>query len=344
MQRLLLAGSAMLALAGCATGQPYTGVETGPAAVAERDVHPRCQCPTTSCSPSGPGPMTAFRLGTGSSPSCSRRPSSSASTSSGARSRRSPTIPTPPTFANTIEAMERAGQRLGRVQTIFARDDRQSVDARNPGARQGMAARRLSAAFDEITLDPKLFQRVKALYDARDTLGLDADQNRLLTRDLRVASSATAPSSIRRRRPQLVAINQQLASAFAEFSKRLLADEGTYIAANDAELKGVPQDITNAALAAGKERNLPAGVACDRQHPFGGRSDADLRRQSRASRASVEGVRQTAATMAMPTTPTRSSPRSSSCAPTAPNCSVFRPTPTGGCRTRWPRRRTRRRT
>ena len=42
----------------------------------------------------------------------------------------------------------------------------------------------------------------------------------------------------------------------------------------------------------------------------------------------------------MPTTPTRSSPRSSSCAPTAPSCSDFRPTPTGGCRTRWPRRRT----
>jgi peptidyl-dipeptidase Dcp len=58
---------------------------------------------------------------------------------------------------------------------------------------------------------------------------------------------------------QLTQYNQELARLFAAFSEKVLADEETYIAVSDAELAGVPEDVRNAAAAAARERNLPAG-------------------------------------------------------------------------------------
>ena len=89
--------------------------------------------------------------------------------------------PQAPTFANTVEALEKTGQRLDRVLSVFgvmtsnmATPEYQALDKEwSP---------KLSAAFDEIILNPKLFQRVKTLHDSKATLGLDAKQDRLLTR------------------------------------------------------------------------------------------------------------------------------------------------------------------
>ena len=168
--------------------------------------------------------------------------------------RQSPTIE-PPTFANTIEAMERAGERLGRVQTIFA------VFSENLATPEIQAldkewSPKLSAASDEITLDHKLFARIAALYDARDTLNLDAGQSRLLTKthESFVRNGAKLDPA---QKAELTALNQQLASAFTEFSARF-ADEETHIAANTGQLKGVP--AIPRCRCAGKERNS-RGVA-----------------------------------------------------------------------------------
>ncbi len=166
--------------------------------------------------------------------------------------------PAPPTFANTIEAMERAGQRLGRVYAVFG------VHTDNLSTPEIQAidkewSPKLSAANDEITLNPKLFQRVETLYNQRASLGLDAKQTRLLTRNYEyfVRNGANLNAA---QKAQLTDINQKLASAFTEFNSRLLADEGTITAANAAEMKGVPQDVKDAALATGKEKGLPSGV------------------------------------------------------------------------------------
>src|SRR5688500_10058483 len=90
--------------------------------------------------------------------------------------------PAAPTFANTIEALEKAGERLGRVGTLFGV---MTGNMTNPAyqALQREWGPKLAAASDEIILDPKLFQRVKAVYDARTTSGLDAQQQRLVTRN-----------------------------------------------------------------------------------------------------------------------------------------------------------------
>jgi len=163
-----------------------------------------------------------------------------------------------PTFANTIEAMEKSGQRLDRVLSVFgvmtdnmATPEYQALDKEwSP---------KLSAAYDKINLNGALFQRIASLYERRDSLGLDAKQLRLLTR--------TYEGFVRRgaklneaQKAQLTGYNQQLASAFSDFNSKLLADEGTVTQASEAELAGVPQDVKDAAASAAKEAGLPAGA------------------------------------------------------------------------------------
>jgi peptidyl-dipeptidase Dcp len=166
--------------------------------------------------------------------------------------------PAAPTFANTIEAMEKTGQRLDRVLSVFgvmtsnmATPEYQALDK--------LWSPKLSAAYDAITLNPKLFQRVKALYDNKAKLGLDAKQDRLLTRQYESFVRRGANLNPQQK-AQLSTYNQQLATLFAEFSEKVLADESTYIIASEAEMKGVPADVKAALAAAAKAQGKPAGT------------------------------------------------------------------------------------
>ena len=163
--------------------------------------------------------------------------------------------PEPATFENTIVAMEKIGQRLDRVQTLFG------VMTGNVTTPEYQAldkewSPKLSAAFDEITLNPQLFQRVKAVYEARASL--PAKEERLVTRyyESFVRNGANLNPA---QKQQLTELNQQLAKSFSIFSEKVLGDEGKYTLATAAQLKGVPDDIKNAALSAAKEHKLPAG-------------------------------------------------------------------------------------
>ncbi len=87
---------------------------------------------------------------------------------------RSPNNPAAPTFENTIEAMEKAGQRFSRVENVFAvMTDNMSTPEYQALDKEWQP--KISAAFDEINFNEKLFQRVKSLYDRKAALGLDAD-------------------------------------------------------------------------------------------------------------------------------------------------------------------------
>lgn len=166
--------------------------------------------------------------------------------------------PQAPTFANTIEAMQKAGDRLDRVGSIFG------VYTSNLSTPEVQALNKewspkLSAASDEITLDPKLFARIETLYNNRAGLGLDAVQLRLLERtyEARVRNGAKLDPA---QKQQLSGYNQQLASLFSDFNAKLLADEGSFTQASEAEMAGVPADIKAAAAAVAKEKGLPAGT------------------------------------------------------------------------------------
>ena len=166
--------------------------------------------------------------------------------------------PAAPTWENTIDASEKAGQRLGNLLSIFGvMTDNMSTPEYE--ALDKKWSPKLSAAFDEIRLNPKLFARVETLYNNRASLGLDAKQMRLLTRQYEalVRNGAKLGDA---QKAQLKQINQELSSAFTEFNSRLLADEATFTRASEAEMAGVQQDVKDAAAALAKDKGLPAGT------------------------------------------------------------------------------------
>lgn len=155
--------------------------------------------------------------------------------------------PAAPTFVNTIEAQEKAINAFDRVYPVWgvynsnlATPEVQAIAAEwNP---------KLSAFATELSLDPKMFQRVKTLYDKRQTLGLNAQQMRLLERTYRdyVTSGALLNES---QKAEVKRINGELAKAYTEFSRKVLADEETAIIIdNEADLAGLP-DSFKASLA-----------------------------------------------------------------------------------------------
>lgn len=155
--------------------------------------------------------------------------------------------PAAPTFVNTIEADQRSGRQMGRLFAIWG------VYQSNLATPEVQAiakewSPRLSAFFTEMSLDPKMFARVKAVYDNRANAGLDAKQMRLLERTYRdyVTSGALLDEV---GKAEVKQINQELAKAYTEFSRRVLADEETAILIDgEAELAGL-SDSFKASLA-----------------------------------------------------------------------------------------------
>ncbi len=254
----MLAATALVALGGCAAGQRYVGVEGGPTALNE-DNRPVVEAAV----PVPANILLADWTGSfeGVPPWDQVRPAlfpEALQFSIDEQRRQIDVIASnsaAPTFANTIEEMEKAGQRLGRVLSIFGvMTDNLSTPEYQALDKEWQP--KLSAAQDEITLNPKLFSRIEALYAARDSSGLDAKQQRLLVRTYEgfVRNGAKLGPQ---QKTQLSQLNQELASAFSDFNSRLLADEGSFTPANAGEMKGVPQDVKDAALATGKDKGLP---------------------------------------------------------------------------------------
>jgi peptidyl-dipeptidase Dcp len=166
--------------------------------------------------------------------------------------------PDAPTFANTIEAMEKSGRTLDRVQALFGvMTDNMSTPAYQELDKEWSP--KFSAAYDKINLNGKLFARISNLYDRRDGLGLDAKQLRLLTRTYEgfVRRGAKLDET---QKAQLSGYNQQLATLFSEFNSHLLADEATFTKASEADMAGVQQDVKDAAASVAKAKGLPAGT------------------------------------------------------------------------------------
>ncbi|HYN46000.1 MAG TPA: M3 family metallopeptidase [Allosphingosinicella sp.] len=165
--------------------------------------------------------------------------------------------PAAPTFQNTVEALDRAGQRLDRVGSVFGvMTDNMATPAYQALDREWSP--RLAAAYDEINLNPALFQRVRTVYEARERSGLNAQQQRAATRLYEQFERRGANLNPEQKR-QLSTYNQELARLFSAFNEKVLADEQTFITASEADLAGVPADVRNAAAAAARERSLPAG-------------------------------------------------------------------------------------
>jgi peptidyl-dipeptidase Dcp len=164
--------------------------------------------------------------------------------------------PAAPTFDNTITAMEDAGQLLTRVTTLFGNlvssNTNDTLDAVNQ-----QEAKPLQALSDSIYLDPKLFARVKTLYDARDSLGLTSDQKFLLDRYYHRfvhAGALLSPAD----KAALRDINGKIADLQAAYLKKLVAaaNANAVVVADKAELDGLGDGQIAVAADAAKARGL----------------------------------------------------------------------------------------
>ncbi|WP_227284503.1 M3 family metallopeptidase [Boseongicola sp. H5] len=167
--------------------------------------------------------------------------------------------PEPPTFANTIEAMELADETLDRVAGVFFN----LVGADATPAREALQrdyAPRFSAYYSEITNNRALWQRIKTLWETRDTLDLTAEQARVLMlthRSFTRAGAALEGAASER----LTEVKSRLAVLGTSFMQNLLADERDwFMELDEADLEGLPDFAIAAARAAGEEKGVDGPV------------------------------------------------------------------------------------
>jgi peptidyl-dipeptidase Dcp len=165
--------------------------------------------------------------------------------------------PEKPTFDNTILAMERGGRILDRVSNVFSNLKDLEGDATLAALDKEMAPK-LAAESDEIYLNPKLWARVKELYDARSTLGLDPESLRLLERYRRdfVRAGANLSDADKTR---LKALNAEAATLEATFRQNVLAERNAaaVLVPDKAALAGLSDAEIATAAAAGVKAKHP---------------------------------------------------------------------------------------
>ena len=161
-----------------------------------------------------------------------------------------------PTFENVIVAFDRSGEMLDRVGSVFGmicaadlNDELQAV--------QEQVMPLLTAHYDRILLDERLFARIKSVYDARRTLGLDAEQLRLTEKiyDDFVRAGALLDTQSKER---LSAINSELTSLEVRFGNNVLAANNAFALTltDEEELAGMSASMRTIAREKADERGL----------------------------------------------------------------------------------------
>ena len=165
--------------------------------------------------------------------------------------------PATPSFDNTIIAMEKAGQILGRATTVFfnlssanTNDALDKLDADY--------SPKFAAHFDSVYLNAKLFARIKTLYNSRSTLGLDAQGVRLVERYYTDFMRSGANLS-EAQKTRVKAINGEMATLSTQFSQNVLAEvnDSAIIVTDRAELAGLSDEQIAGLADSAKEKNMP---------------------------------------------------------------------------------------
>jgi peptidyl-dipeptidase Dcp len=161
-----------------------------------------------------------------------------------------------PTFENTIVALERSGQLLARVSTTFSNLQGANTNDALDAIDREMSPK-LAAHHDAIFMNDRLWQRVKAIYDKRESLKLDAESTHLVERYHRDFVRAGANLSAADKE-KLKAYNGEIASLQSTFAQNVLkeANASALVVDTRAELAGLPDADIEAAAAEAKKRGL----------------------------------------------------------------------------------------
>ncbi len=151
--------------------------------------------------------------------------------------------PDAPTFANTIEAMEFSGGLLSKVSGVFYNlTSADTTDKLQKISKE--VSPMLSSLNDDIYLNDKLFQRVKAVYERRNTLSLNTAQTRLLENTYKSFSRGGANLNDADK-AKLRKLNARIGKLSLKFGDNLLAETNAFelVIDNKADLAGLPDDV-----------------------------------------------------------------------------------------------------
>jgi peptidyl-dipeptidase Dcp len=162
-----------------------------------------------------------------------------------------------PTFENTVVALERTGALLTRVSHVFFGLTQADT---NPTLQkvESEETPKLAAHQDKIYMNPRLFARVKAVYDRRDSLRLDPESKYLVERYYKAFVRAGAQLSDADKE-RLRALNQEEAKLSTDFRNKVLADTNAsaVVVEDKAQLAGLSEGDIAAAADLAKERGMP---------------------------------------------------------------------------------------
>ena len=161
-----------------------------------------------------------------------------------------------PTFENTIEAMEYAGGTLNNVAGVFY-----ALMEANTNETMQAVAEQISPMLTEysmyVSLNPELFERVKAVYEKRNELGLAQDQMKLLEDNYKsfVRGGANLSDEDKALYSQW---SEELSLATLQFSKNVLAATNAYVLniTDEADLAGLPEYVRTMAAETAAEKGL----------------------------------------------------------------------------------------
>ena len=158
------------------------------------------------------------------------------------------------TFENTIVALEKSGQMLMRMLLVFYNKSSSDTSDALDAIEEEMAPK-LAAHQDAIQLNPVLFKRIKDLYDARESIGLNSEDAWLLERYYKDLIHAGAHLT-EAQRDRLKELNEELSKLETQFGKNILADTNDLAVLVDTieELDGLSENEIAAAAAAAKDR------------------------------------------------------------------------------------------
>lgn len=148
--------------------------------------------------------------------------------------------PETPTFINTIEALETSGEKLGRISSIFF--NLNSAETSDEMQKIAQEISPLLAEFgNDIRLNEKLFQRVKAVYENKDSLDLSPEQAFLLEKKYK-SFARNGANLNETEKEKLRAIDKELAQLTLQFGQNVLAETNNYTLeiTNEEDLKGLP--------------------------------------------------------------------------------------------------------
>jgi peptidyl-dipeptidase Dcp len=161
-----------------------------------------------------------------------------------------------PTFANTIEPVERSGELLSKVNSVFGLYTSNHTNDALQKIEQDIAPI-LAKHTDDIVLNAKLYERVKAVFDARDSLGLSPEQSRLLEKTYKdFVRSGAALDEVKKL--ELRKLNEELTILGVKFGQDVLKEDNgfTLVLEKQEDLAGLPADLVTAGAEAAKAKGL----------------------------------------------------------------------------------------